>query len=75
MASLKGSKKFFQAYPALKHGVEQVKRDVFGELPQLNVRTGHKKAKVALSGVYLNQYYLDPIDKFARKVGYYICWR
>lgn len=68
MASRQSTQKLFQAYPRLKLGVQKVQQEVFGYFPQLNIRTGNQKAKKALTGVYLNRYYLDTIDKTARKV-------
>lgn len=68
MASRQTTKKLYQTYPALKQGVEKVQQEVFGYAPKLHIRTGHQKAKKALTGVYLNRYYLDTIDKSARKV-------
>jgi hypothetical protein len=54
--------------PELRNGIQQVKYDVLGHLPQLNIRTGHQYAKKQLKAVYYNQYYMDPIEKSARKV-------
>lgn len=68
MASRQGTQKLLQAYPHLKLGIQKAQQEIFGYLPQLNIRTGHQQAKKALTGVYLNRYYLDTIDKSARKV-------
>ena len=69
MASRQTAKKLYQTYPMLKQGVQKVQQEVFGYFPNLHIRTGNQKAKKALTGVYLNRYYLDTIDKSARKVG------
>ncbi|GAX12070.1 hypothetical protein FisN_8Lh172 [Fistulifera solaris] len=53
--------------PAIRKGIAQVKRDVLGHVPQLQERTGYQFAKKQLTGVYLNQYYTDPIAKSARQ--------
>jgi hypothetical protein len=53
----------------LRAGIQRVKCEVLGHLPQLNMRTGHQYGKKQLKGVYYNQYYMDPIEKFARKVS------
>ena len=66
MATKKASLKLT---PALRKGIQEVRREVFGHLPQLHQRTGHQFAKKQLTAVYLNQYYIDPIEKFARKVS------
>jgi hypothetical protein len=54
--------------PALRRGIQEVQRDVFGQYPQLNSQTGHQMNKTQLKSVYLSQYYMDPIEKFARMV-------
>ena len=62
-------KSILKLYPQLRRGIRQVQREVLGHAPQLNHRTGYKKAAKQLKGVYYNQYYMDPIAKFARKVS------
>jgi hypothetical protein len=52
----------------LRNGIQQVKYEVLGHMPQLNIRTGHQYGKKQLKGVYYNQYYMDPIEKSARRV-------
>ena len=69
MAARHTTKKLYQLYPSLKQGVKNVQRDVFGYAPNLNIRTGQQVVKKALTGVYLNRYYSEPIDKSARKVS------
>jgi hypothetical protein len=59
-----------EMYPALRRGIQQVQRDVFGQYPQLNGQTGHQMNKSQLKGVYYNQYYMEPITKFARMVSF-----
>ena len=56
-------------YPQLRKGIRQVQREVLGHAPQLNHRTGYKKAAKQMTGVYLNQYYMDPISKFAKQAS------
>lgn len=68
MASRHASKKLYAAYPSLRKGIKEVQRDVFSQNPNLYVRTGHRKAKKAFAGVYINQYYIDPLDVHVRKV-------
>jgi hypothetical protein len=55
-------------YPALRRGIQNVQRDVFGQYPQFNGQTGHQMNKTQLKAVYLEQYYMEPIEKFARMV-------
>jgi len=64
-----GRKALLKLYPSLNSAIQQVRQDVFGHVPQLGVRTARKFNKKQLTGVYLNQYYQEPIAKFARKVG------
>lgn len=61
------TKKLYAQYPALKQGVEEVKREVFGQFPQIGVRTGYQKAKKPMTGVYLNYYYPDHLAPAIRK--------
>lgn len=61
-------RRLLQKSPKLRKGIQDVKYEVFANLPQLNMRTGHQANKRQLKGVYINQYYLDPIEKSARKV-------
>lgn len=65
----KAFRKILQSNPKLRLGIQQTKYDVLGHLPQLHMRTGHQANKKQLTGVYLNQYYMDPIAKSARKVS------
>ncbi|GKY93318.1 hypothetical protein MPSEU_000299400 [Mayamaea pseudoterrestris] len=51
----------------IRRAVNEVQRDVFGRAPQLNMRTGIQRSKQQLQGVYMNQYYMDPIATSARK--------
>ncbi|CAB9528765.1 expressed unknown protein [Seminavis robusta] len=71
MASSKAAgyttRKLYQTYPALRREVNKVQQEIFGYFPNLGVRTGHQKTKKSLQGVYLNRYYDEPIDKYARK--------
>jgi hypothetical protein len=62
--------KLIQFSPAIRKGIAQVKRDVLGHVPQIQERTGYQFCKKQLTGVYLNQYYTDPIAKSARQVSY-----
>jgi len=55
--------------PELRRGIQEVRSQVFAHLPQLNMRTGNQANKRQLKGVYYNQYYMDPIEKSARKVS------
>jgi hypothetical protein len=70
MSSSSTKKALTTVYPALRRGIQNVQRDVFGQYPQLNGQTGHQMNKTQLKSVYLSQYYMDPIEKFARMVRF-----
>ena len=72
MAS-KASSKLYQTYPMLKQGVRQAQREIFAQFPDTGVRSGYQKSKKAMTGVYLDRYYTEPIDKIARKVCAVTC--
>jgi hypothetical protein len=54
---------------ASKQAIAKLTRDIFGQLPNKNIRTGHQVLKKRQIGPYLERYYVDPIDSIARKVG------
>ena len=60
-----------QQVPTVQAGIQQVKYEVLGQMPRLGMRTGHQYARKQLKGVYYNQYYMDPIEKFARMVRFF----
>jgi hypothetical protein len=49
-------------------GAELVRQEIFGHVPQLNIRRGTKIAKQGLTGPYLARYYPMSINTVARKV-------
>ena len=57
--------------------IAAVARDIFGTLPNRNVRTGMQFLKKPLTGAYEARYYMEPIEPIARKVSllisYYLC--
>jgi len=61
-------KRLVQNSTILKRGAEAIRQDIFGHLPQLNIQTGHQKAKVSFTGPYLEKYYPESINTYARKV-------
>jgi len=67
-ASVTFSRNIRRLVQSKKAEIEQVKREVLGHAPQLNIRTGYQMNKKQLTGVYLNQAYPDFIEKSARKV-------
>lgn len=70
MSALTASfRRILKQSPQLRAGIQQVKYDVLGHMPQLNMRTGYQYGKKQLKGVYYNQYYMDPIEKSARMVS------
>jgi hypothetical protein len=68
-ASKKVTSNLLKLSPSVRRGIQQVRKEVLGHAPQLNQRTGYQFSKKQLTGVYLHQYYLDPIEKFARMVS------
>ena len=70
MASQRGAKTLLEMYPHLKQGIEWARRDILGHIPKTsdNSRTGYNRSIQQLTGVYLKQYYQEPIDKYARMV-------
>ena len=49
--------------------IAAVARDIFGTLPNRNVRTGMQFLKKPLTGAYEARYYMEPIEPIARKVS------
>jgi len=49
--------------------IAAVARDIFGTLPNRNVRTGMQFLKKPLTGAYEARYYMEPIEPYARKVS------
>lgn len=62
-------KKLVQNNPAFKRGAEIARQEIFGHVPQLNLRSGSKIAKKQFTGNYLAKYYPDSINKYARMVS------
>ena len=50
-----------------------VAREIFGTLPNRNVRTGLQFLKKPLTGAYEARYYMEPIEPYARKVRATLC--
>jgi len=69
MASSLAVKRLVQNSAVLRRGAEVARQEIFGHLPQLNIQSGHKKAKVQFTGPYLERYYPESINKFARQVS------
>ena len=55
--------------------IAAVAREIFGTLPNRNVRTGLQFLKKPLTGAYEARYYMEPIEPYARKVRatLYVC--
>lgn len=70
MSSTRGAKTLLEMYPQLKQGIEWARRDILGHLPKTKstTRTGYNRSIKQLQGVYLNQYYQKPIEKYAKMV-------
>lgn len=68
MSSSSAFRRLWKDSRLLRQGVQQARQDILGHAPQLHMRTGRQATKKQLTGIYLNQYYIDPIDKVAKKV-------
>mmetsp|Transcript_62592 Transcript_62592/g.180041 ORF Transcript_62592/g.180041 Transcript_62592/m.180041 type:complete len:105 (+) Transcript_62592:116-430(+) len=68
MASSTALKRLVQNSAVLKRGAEAARQEIFGHLPQLNIQSGHQKAKKSFTGPYLARYYPESINKYARKI-------
>ena len=53
--------------------IAAVAREIFGTLPNRNVRTGLQFLKKPLTGAYEARYYMEPIEPYARKVRATLC--
>jgi len=54
---------------SLRGEIALAKQDIFGTLPNLNIGpTGNQRAKKQFTGVEINRYYLESINKAANKV-------
>ena len=53
--------------------IAAVAREIFGTLPNRNVRTGLQFLKKPLTGAYEARYYMEPIEPYARKVRMKLC--
>lgn len=55
--------------PSTNKAIAKLQNEIFGTLPQLNVKTGYQKMKRMHRGHYIARYYPDPIEKSARLVS------
>ena len=53
---------------ASRQAIAAVQRQIFGTLPNKNIRTGNQILKKRLKGEFVARYYLDPIEPYARIV-------
>lgn len=51
---------------ASKEAVSKLTREIFGQLPNRNIRTGHQALKKRLTGFLENRYYPESITPIAR---------
>ena len=56
--------------PSTNKAIAKLQNEIFGTLPQLNVKTGYQKMKRMHRGHYIARYYPDPIEKSARLVSF-----
>jgi hypothetical protein len=71
MSSSVAIQKIIKNAAFMKRGAEVVRQEVFGHVPQLNLKSGNKTAKLPFTGPYIARYYPDSINHFARKVNYF----
>ena len=55
-----------------KFQLQELRGDIFGQLPILNVKTGANQLRKTNTGYYIARYYLEPIEKAARLVSVFI---
>ena len=69
MASQVALERLVKNSKLFKRGAEVARQEIFGNAPQLNIRTGGRRAKKPFTGPYLEKYYPTSIHTYARKVG------
>ncbi len=53
---------------ATREAISKLTREIFGQLPNRQIRTGHQNLKKRLTGVLDARYYPESIDSIARMV-------
>jgi hypothetical protein len=61
--------------PATRLSIQTLQNEVFGQLPQLNIKTGYQKMKRMHRGAYIDRYYPEPVEKSARLVSWMLVSR
>ena len=69
----RGKLKYKQRKMSRAAKIAAVARDIFGTLPNRNVRTGMQFLKKPLTGAYEARYYMESIEPYARKVRRFWC--
>ena len=54
---------------ATKEAISKLTREIFGQLPNRHIRTGHQVLKKRMVGVLEARYYPESIDSYARMVS------
>ena len=70
MASKVALERLVKGSRLFKRGAEVARQEIFGNAPQLNIRTGGRRAKKPFTGPYLEKYYPTSIHTYARKVRF-----
>jgi hypothetical protein len=55
--------------PAAKASIQKLQFEIFGSLPQLNLKTGYQSMKRMHRGAYIARYYPERLEKFAKMVS------
>ena len=56
--------------PAAKVAIQKLQHEIFGQLPQLNMKTGYQSMKRMHRGAYIARYYPPKAEKFAKMVSH-----
>ena len=68
-SSTKSIRRLVKNSAILKRGAEYARQEIFGHVPILEgASSGSKTAKKSFTGPYLEKYYPESINKYARKV-------
>jgi hypothetical protein len=55
---------------ASREAISKLTREIFGQLPNRQIRTGHQNLKKRLTGILDARYYPESIDSIARMVRF-----
>lgn len=70
MTSRNAIQKIIKQSATIQRGAEVVRQEIFGHKPQLNLPSGGKTANQTFVGPFVEKYYPESINKYARLVSY-----